>query len=441
LAESVGLIDQPAGWPHCGRGRVHVIAEIIATGDEIRSGALVDSNSAYIAGRLEETGVAVVRHTCMGDDLAALAALFKECAQRCDVVVVTGGLGPTTDDLSAEAAARAAGVELCLDPSALETVERFFKARQWPMSDSNRKQAFLPAGAECLDNPVGTAPGFSLLVEGCRYFFLPGVPYEMKKMLTDQVLPRIQAQQGDQRQYCLVRTISTFGLPESVAGEKVAPVTRRFKGLKLGLRAHFPEIQVKLYTTGDDEPGLTVLLQEATAWVVKQLEPHVLSTAGDPMEKVVGDLLRERGATLAVAESCTGGLLAHMLTRVAGSSDYFLFSAVTYANQAKIDVLGVLPETLSAQGAVAEETARQMALGAQRVSGADWALATTGIAGPGGGTPQKPVGTVCIALAGPDRNQVRKFYFPFGQRRLNKTIFAMAALDMLRRSLLNPNAA
>jgi len=411
-------------------------AEILATGDEIRSGALVDSNSAYIAEELEENGIEVMRHTSVGDDLGILGATLREIGDRVDVAVVTGGLGPTVDDLSAEAAAKAAGVQLVFDRAAMRKVESFFKKFNRPMTASNRKQAYLPGGCEILHNPVGTAPGFALPIGRCRFFFLPGVPYEMKRMLTEQVLPRIRTLQGDVAMHSQVRTITTFGLPESLAGEKVAGVEAAFPRVKLGLRAHFPQIQIKLYGRDSDAAALSQRLEAAGRWAIERLGGHVVSENGEAMEAVVGKLLVEKSATLALAESCTGGLVANWLTNVAGSSAYFLFSAVTYSNPAKMDVLGVKPQTLEHHGAVHEETAREMAEGARRVAGATFGLSTSGIAGPDGGSDEKPVGTVCIGFAGPGRSFGRRLYFPFGRRLMNKKIFAMAALDILRKELM-----
>jgi len=411
-------------------------AEILATGDEIRSGALVDSNSAFIAEKLEENGVEVIRHSCVGDDLTILAATLAEIGKRVDACVVTGGLGPTTDDRSAEAAALAAGVDLQRNDEALANVERFFKAFKRPMTASNRKQADLPAGAKVLFNPVGTAPGFAVTIGGGRFFFLPGVPYEMKRMLEGHVIPDLLSMQGDVALHSRVKTITTFGLPESLAGEKAAGVEDAFPGVQLGLRANFPQIQVKLYGRDGDAQRLEDHLSEAGRWIVGRLGKHVISENGESMQAVIGKLLVEQSATLALAESCTGGLIANWLTHVAGSSEYFLFSGVTYANQTKMDVLGVEPQTLDAYGAVHEETARQMAAGARRVAGSTYGLATSGIAGPGGGTEEKPVGTVCIGFDGPERSFGKRLFFPFGKRLMNKKIFAMAALDVLRRELM-----
>lgn len=412
-----------------------MIAEILATGDEIRSGALVDSNSAHIAQELETMGAAVTRHLCVGDDMDQLTAVLGEMAARADLAVVTGGLGPTIDDITAEAAARAAGVSLVLNKTALLAIEAFFASRGREMGPSNRKQAMIPQGADMIPNPVGTAPGFCLSLGKCLFFFVPGVPFEMKQMMADAVLPAIRSRFGKERETVRVKTLSTFGLPESATGEKLEGIESVFPGIKLGLRAKFPEIQVKLYYAGQDEAAVDALLTAGTEWVRERLGHWLFSETGQSMEEAVGDLLRQKGATLAIAESCTGGLIAHKMTNVSGSSDYFLFSGVTYSNEAKIKVLGVSKETLKQHGAVSEETAREMAEGARRIAGADYAVSTTGIAGPEGGTSEKPVGTVCIGIASPDEVKARRFVLTFPSRRMNKTMFAVTALDGLRRVL------
>ena len=414
-----------------------MIAEILATGDEIRSGALIDSNSAYIAERLEEIGIPVTRHSCVGDDFEALVSILKEISTRVDICVATGGLGPTADDLSSEAAASAAGETLVLDAKALSDIDTFFRRRKREMSASNRKQAMMPRTAETMYNPIGTAPGFSLKIGKCLFFFLPGVPYEMKRMLSHAVLPRISKMPGALKEHCLVRNISTFGLTESATGDKVAELVDDFPDIKIGLRAKFPEIHVKLYLNGQDLPTMQTRLALASEWIIKRLGRHVLSLKGASMQTVVGDLLRERAATVAVAESCTGGRIANWLTDVPGSSDYFLFSGVSYSNQAKTKVLGVAPDLLKKYGAVHEETAKAMAEGARLVSGATYAISTTGIAGPTGGSDDKPVGTVCIGLATPEKSEGKRFYFPFGQRSMNNSIFSMSALNMLWKALLD----
>ncbi len=417
-----------------------MITEILSTGDEVRSGAIADSNAAYISQRIEgEAGLPVSRHSCVGDDIKDIAGILREIGTRADIALVTGGLGPTSDDMTAEAAALAAGVNLILNETALGQMEAFFKMRNYTLNSSNRKQAILPEGAEVLYNPVGTAPGFALKIGKCLFFFMPGVPSEMKKMLADRVLPKIAELQGKQRHFCVVKTLSTFGLPESTVGERLAGLTEAVPEIRLGLRALFPEIQIKLYIEGDNQSLIDSRIEKAVQWILKEIGDKVISLDGSSMEAVIGKLLKEKNATLSVAESCTGGLISHRLTDVAGSSDYFLFSGVTYSNEAKIKVLGVSPDTLRQHGAVHEETARSMALGVKRLTGSTYGLSTSGIAGPGGGTKEKPVGTVCIGLATPSEVIARRFHFSFGIRDMNKTIFAVTAMELLRRELKSEN--
>ena len=413
-----------------------LVAEILSTGDEIRTGALVDSNSAYIAEKLEEAGAAVRRHTCIGDDLDQIGRIIQEIGVRADLAVVTGGLGPTDDDLTAAAAAKAAGQPLEKNDTAWKSIDDFFAARNRTVSDANRKPAYLPAGAQCLPNPVGTAPGFSLTVSQCRFFFIPGVPFEMRRMMADYILPYLDKKQGRERHYRLVKTLNLFGIPESVVGEKLSGLESELRGIRLGLRAKFPEIHVKLYANGEDPDDLEQLLAQGRDWVRDRLGRAIISDENRSLQQVVGDLLNGQNATLAVAESCTGGLIANWITDVAGSSDYFLFSGVTYANAAKTQFLGVDPSVIAKNGAVAEEVVCQMAAGVRDAAKATFGLATSGIAGPGGGTAEKPVGTVCIGLATPHTVSSRTHYFTYGNRGMNKKMFAMKALDTLRRELL-----
>jgi nicotinamide-nucleotide amidase len=412
-----------------------MIAEIMSTGDEIRSGALIDSNSAYIADKLGEAGVFVARHTCIGDDLDLLIAAIEEIGSRADVAVVTGGLGPTLDDLSAQAAAAVAGVELVLNPAARQSLEAFFKARKRVMNPASQKQALLPEGAKCLTNPIGTAPGFSVKIGKCLFFFLPGVPREMHRMLSDSVLPQLIKILGATRTFYRVKTLSTFGLTESRVFELLADLENIFPEISLGLRIRFPEIQVKLYAHGSNEEQLIEKLESTARWVTDKIGNKVFSQHGHPMEKTVGRLLREKQVTLALAESCTGGLIAHMLTNESGSSDYFVFSGITYSNQTKMDILNVATETIDRYGAVHENTVKEMALGARTISGATYGLATSGIAGPTGGSEDKPVGTICIGLATPRECTGQRFHFWLGNRIMNKQMFAVAALEVLRREL------
>jgi nicotinamide-nucleotide amidase len=351
------------------------------------------------------------------------------------VAVVTGGLGPTSDDITALAVARASGKTLVENQDAVDFIEQYFKTRNRAINPSNRKMALLPEGARILNNHAGTAPGFSLTINQCVFYFLPGVPREMEIMLDREVLPRMIKLKDTSTMCYPVKHITTFGLPESEVNERMRPFKEAFPGLILGFRAIFPEIHIKIYGKGEDEKALDLEMESATRWVAEKMDHSVLSLCGEPMEAVAGRLLLDKKATLALAESCTGGLIANRLTDVAGSSGYFLFSGVTYANEAKIKVLGVSPETLEKFGAVHEQTAKEMALGARQVAGATYGLSTSGIAGPDGGTPEKPVGTVCIGLATPGGAKGWRFQLSGGERLRNKTLFAVKALDLLRREL------
>ncbi len=414
-------------------------AEIISTGDEVLTGTVVDANAAYIAARLYEAGIAVGRHVCVGDDLERMTSVLTEAGQRADVGIVTGGLGPTVDDITARAAARAAGVELQTNPTAKAYIEDFFSRRFGRgLSDSDAKQAELPAGAQPILNQVGTAPGFSMTIGECRFYFLPGVPFEMRRMMTDNVIPSLEARylEGEKRSFYREKRLSLFGLPEAHVNERLAGLTAMPGDVKLGMLSEFPVIHVKLAARGQDPEKLDTSIERAAGQVMERLGEYVYSDSGKTMEEVIGGFLRQRSATLALAESCTGGLIAHRITNVAGSSQYFAGSTVTYADEAKISQLGVSPDTLLYRGAVSEETAREMAEGARRVAGTDYGLAVSGIAGPGGGSEDKPVGTVCIGVAARDGISGVCRCFPFDNRLANKLIFAESALDKLRRTLL-----
>jgi nicotinamide-nucleotide amidase len=295
----------------------------------------------------------------------------------------------------------------------------------------------LPSGAAFLSNLAGTVHGFHLKIGRCDFFFLPEVPFEMQRLLSDQVIPRILKTREPQVGLPQVKTLSTFGLTESAIGEYMDGFNKLFPKIRLYFRMVFPEIRLKLYSYFDADQGQERQEMEAAIrWVYQKLGDRIISDTGESMEKVVGDLLGRRQADLAIAESCTGGLIADLLTNVPGSSQYFVFSAVTYSNQLKKKILGVTARSLDRYGAVSEQTVEEMARGVQQISGTTYGLSVSGIAGPGGATPEKPVGTVCIGLATPDAVQGHRFNFTFGDRWMNKHIFAATALDLLRRELL-----
>jgi nicotinamide-nucleotide amidase len=411
-----------------------MIAEILSTGDEIRTGAVADTNAAYIAAKLEIEGFFVARHTCVGDDKKTITAALKEISDRCDFAVVTGGLGPTVDDLTAEAAACAVNTKLIFDKDALENIKKILKSINRDLNPSNKKQAMLPETAKQIYNHFGTAPGFIMKIGKATFFFLPGVPFEMKKML-ETAVEHIKNITNSKCYHSKIITIKTFGKPESEVNELLLNFSKHFNSIKLGLRAIFPEIHIKLYAKNENLEQLEYELKRAEKWIMEKIGKYVFSKDGSSMQEAIAKLLIKNKATIAVAESCTGGLISNMLTNVSGSSAYFLFSGVTYSNESKINILGVSENTIKKYGAVSVETAKEMAIGAKRVSGSDYAISTSGIAGPTGGTIEKPVGTVCIGIATPEDTYGFKFNFIFKERLMNKKIFAVAAIDRLRRIL------
>ncbi len=411
-----------------------MIAEIISTGDEILLGDIVDTNSAFLCAGLTRENIRVSGIQTVLDDVEEISRALIRAAERADICILTGGLGPTADDLTPAACARACGKPLVLNPLALSSMTSYMKEKGYALGPENEKQAMLPSPAEVMVNQWGTAPGFYLPIGKCLCFFLPGVPGEMKPMFETCVLPRIRAlvlERGGKRQK--IHRFTVFGFGESGSARLVKDFPDRFPDICLGFRAAFPCVELRLMAAHDN-PGLA----RAKKLIQERFGKNIVSEQGLSMEAQVGKLLEQKGQTLALAESCTGGLVSNWLTNVPGSSGYFLLGAVTYANQAKESVLGVSPATLETHGAVHEQTALEMALGAKKAAKAHWGLSTTGIAGPGGGTEQKPVGTVCIGLAGPDGLALSvRHEFHFADRFQNKQMFAASALDLLRKNLLS----
>ena len=407
---------------------------ILSIGDELLLGEVVDTNSARIAARLADEGIATVRKLTVGDDEAGIAAALQELARGHDVVIATGGLGPTDDDVTARAAARATGRRLVLNDEAMARLKEFFARLGREMHPANGRQCLLPAKAELIPNPAGTASGFHLLLDGCLLIFLPGVPSEMAVMLEESVVSLVLARRSG-RQRTRTSTLTVFGLSEAEIGARLSDIDRSRPGLGVAYCVEYPMVQVKLRATGEDETALTALLEDGAAIVRERLGDHVVAGGGETIDTVVARLFRETGMTLSLAESCTGGLIAGRITAVAGSSGYFLLGAVTYSNDAKSNLLGVPGDILAEQGAVSAEVARAMARGARKLAGSDLALAVTGIAGPEGGSPDKPVGTVFIALADRAGCSAKGYHFS-GDREKIRTITAITAMDWLRRRLL-----
>ncbi|MBA6411646.1 CinA family nicotinamide mononucleotide deamidase-related protein [Parahaliea sp. F7430] len=405
--------------------------QLLLTGSELMSGDTLDSNSALIAQRLLELGISVERKVALGDQQALLVKELSAMAQDADLVIVNGGLGPTVDDLTAQVLAEVAGVAIEEHPEAMKHLHRWCAQRNIELNQANYQQALLPAGCSLIDNPIGSAVGFELSVNGCRIICTPGVPSELTGMLDDIVASlRKQLLRPCEKQ---ILRLQTFGLGESTAQQMIADTYPDWPAeVELGFRAGAPQMEIKLSIEHSSDQATLARCRE-------QLEQlfgdHIIGEGDALLASTVLQLLRERGQTLCTAESCTGGLIASMLTRIPGSSDAFHAGFVTYDNHIKSAVLGVNEQDLEEQGAVSETVVRQMALGAMQRSAADYAIAVSGIAGPGGGSKDKPVGTVWLAWGSQSKLQALQLYWPV-ERGLFQTMLAAAGLDMIRRQLL-----
>lgn len=412
-------------------------AAFLAIGDEIVGGLTTDTNSGFIAGELRAVGVEPVAGFSVRDEEDDIVRAFRQALDEAELVVSTGGLGPTADDLTTAGVARLAGREMVLDEPSLAFMEERFRQRGMEMPPNNRKQALFPAGSTVISNPNGTAPGFICPVEvdgRTRHIAcFPGVPRETRHMVAETLVPWVAARQTGRR--FLSRTFSTVGLAESKIDELLAGAIAADEA-RVAFRASFPRMYVRLTVEGAPGDDLEGRMDGLEARVRERLGHAIYAVGDEGMEETVGRLLRERGLTLAVAESCTGGRIGDRITDVPGSSEYFLLGVATYSDAAKARVLGVSEQTLAEHGAVSTQTAEEMAIGARRVSGADLGLSTTGIAGPGGGTPEKPVGTVCIALAWEGGVWSKRYEMGTRGREWIKATTAQAALDRLRRWLL-----
>ncbi len=407
-------------------------AAVLSTGDELTTGRIVDSNSSWIADKLFEIGVDLVGVLTVGDHRDRLAWAWRRGLELADVVISTGGIGPTADDLTSEVVAEVLGVPLVEDADSATRIRKLFEALGREMPLNNLKQALIPHGATIVPNAFGTAPGYRVAHAGKHLVVLPGVPREMKPMMEETVLPWLVGLRGGDDVY-LARTFQTFGLTESGLDEMVAGAVDPAEG-RVSFRASFPEVSLRVVVHGP--PGEAARrLETLAARIRERIGPFVYGEGAVSMEEVVGRLLAERGLTVALAESCTGGLVSHRLTNVPGSSGWVRGGVVAYANTVKESLVDVPHETLVAHGAVSEETAAAMAAGARRRLGTSLAVAITGIAGPDGGTPEKPIGTVCFGLAS-DAGVVTRRYQLWGTRDWVKLLASQVALDWIRRHAL-----
>jgi nicotinamide-nucleotide amidase len=407
-------------------------AAIVAIGSEMLGPLRQDTNSLWLSARLEEIGIPVVRKSIVGDDPAVIGEELENASRAARLVLTTGGLGPTADDVTVAAVAAWLPAELRRDEEFLESMRRRFERRGFEMPECNAKQADFIVGARVLENPNGTAPGFWARREETEVVVLPGVPSEMKEIFDNRVFPVLEEQAGGvvgRR-----RVLRVAGMGESAVEELVAPVYRKWKDDPVTILAAPGEVQLHLAVRG--EPAVAETRLAAMEKDFRDaLGDRIFGQDGEELAAVVGRLLREGGATIALAESCTGGLASAMLTEIPGSSAYFLGSVVSYANDAKASLLGVREATMRAHGAVSAESAVEMARGARERFDSDLAMAITGIAGPDGGTPEKPVGTVFLALAARNGPEISKKRLFVGDRTVIRRASAIHALELVRRHL------
>ncbi|HEU4401450.1 MAG TPA: competence/damage-inducible protein A [Candidatus Polarisedimenticolia bacterium] len=405
-------------------------AELVAVGSELLEPWRTDSNGSYLSRRLGEIGVALRFRTIVGDVLEDLRDVFRVALGRSDLIVVTGGLGPTIDDLTREALASLLDLPRELDEAIARRIEERFGRHGLPMPPQNRRQAMVPRGAVALPNRVGTAPGLLLRAGGALVALLPGVPSEMRTMVEEQLLPRL----GPTGERFVYRVLKIAGLPESEVDRRLEAVARGAGEVAWTILAAPGQVEIHLrerVAEGRPAAGIERLERE----IETVLREDLFGRDDEALESVVGELLKRRGATLGIAESLTGGAIGARITRVPGASRYFKGSVVCYSDEGKVDLLGVRRETLAAHSAVSPEAAREMADGVCARLGATWGLAATGYAGPEGGGPDKPPGTVCLALSGPPASRARTLSVP-GDRDTVRTRTVQSALDLLRRALL-----
>jgi len=411
-----------------------VRAEIITIGDEILFGQITDTNTQWIGAELTGIGIRPVRKTSVGDNKQDILDAFTEASKRVDIVIVTGGLGPTKDDITKHTFCEYFGSELKMNEDALKLVTDFFAKRGRAMTELNIQQAALPDNATYIPNLWGTAPGMWFEKDNVVYVSLPGVPYEMKSLMEFEILPRLKTKFVSN--IIKHKSVRTVGIGESFLAEKIENWEDALpEHIKLAYLPHFGQVKLRLTGTGTDEKLLDAQLQAQVDLLLPMIQENVFGYDTDELESVIGTLLIKNKATVGTAESCTGGFVAHRITSVSGSSQYFEGSVVSYGNTVKKNVLGVSEATLEAHGAVSEQTAIEMAEGARKLLHTTYAIATTGIAGPDGGTAEKPVGTVWIACATPT-GTVTQLLKLSNIRNINIELTSTYALNLLRKTIL-----
>ena len=412
-------------------------AEILAIGDELLYGQIIDTNSLWISQELTLIGVRVIHRTTIGDDEASILAAFKAAEQRADIILITGGLGPTSDDLTKPLMAKYFGCDIQLVPEALEAVSSFFVKRGRELTELNRLQAHLPTKCQYVPNSLGTAPGMWFEENGAVWMSMPGVPHEMKHLMDSFVLPKIK--ELYQLPVIYHKVIQTIGIGESWLADLILDWERGLPPhIKLAYLPSLGQVRLRLTAFGEKIESLEKEVDHLVESLLPHIDKYVFGYDGLSLEEAVGKLLSDQHKTVALAESCTGGYISHMITRVPGSSAYYNGSLIPYHNRFKSHLLEVKENTLESTGAVSEETVREMAMNVKNKFGADYGLASSGIAGPGGGTDTKPVGTVWLACAYEDRVITKKLQLA-SDRMINIQVSALSALNLLRNCILEKN--
>ncbi len=409
-------------------------AQIITIGDELLIGQTIDTNSAWIGAELSMAGFDIQRKTSIHDNRSDILKALSEAAGKADVIIITGGLGPTSDDITRQTLCEFFGTKLVLNREVLEMIEKMMLRRKIPMNENNRKQAEVPEACKVLKNRAGTAPGLWFEKDKSIFISMPGVPYEMKTIMADHVLPRLMKRFRSQA--IIHKNIMTYGAPEA----RLAEMLKEFEAalpenIRLAYLPSFGVIKLRLTGTGKDREILKKQVEEHVRNLSSIIPDLIFSEKEDTFESVLGLLLLERKETMCTAESCTGGNIAHLITTIPGSSYYFKGSVVAYSNAVKEKLLGVDGKIIEEEGAVSEPVVRAMAEGARRLLNTDYALATSGIAGPEGGTDEKPVGTLWIAAASANGTYSEQYTYG-GDRITNIMRFSNAAMNLLRKQII-----
>lgn len=411
-----------------------VFAEIITIGDEILFGQITDTNSQWISQQLDQFGIRVIRKSSVGDSKDQILKIFKESESRADIILITGGLGPTSDDITKKTMADYFQADLKLNETALKDVTEFFNKRGKELTDINKQQAYLPDNCVCIRNLCGTAPGMWFEKNEKVFVSMPGVPFEMKAMMTETILPRLK--QKFQTPVIFHKIIHTVGIGESYLSEKINEWENKLPShIKLAYLPSLGEVKLRLTGTGATEAVLKEEVESQTIELKKYIEDYIYGYDSHTLPKVIGQHLLEKNLTISAAESCTGGYISHLITSVPGSSNYYRGSILAYDNEVKKKLLGVKESTLAQQGAVSEQTVLEMAEGVRKSLGTDIGISSSGIAGPGGGTPEKPVGTIWIAYSD-NKGAFAKKLMLGNDRDINIKYTAIGVLNLLRQTLL-----